>query len=1308
MATVLLSAAGSAVGGAIGGSVLGIGAATLGNAVGAVAGSIIDQRILGQGSRAVAVGRARSLRIQSSTEGAPIPVVFGRMRVAGQIIWSTRYLENIRTTTQGGKGTGGQRVQEFSYTISFAVGLVEGPIDRIGRIWADGQLLDPSRFEMRIYRGGADQVPDPKIEAVEGAENAPAYRDLAYVVFEDFPVGEFGNRIPQLGFEVFRSNPLAAAEAGSAEAGAPLASLIRGVAMSPGTGEFGLDPEPVRYLLPNGTARFANVNNAEARADFAVSLDQLDAELPDCGAVSLVVSWFGTDLRAAHCRIEPRIEERGRRSAPREWRAAGLTTSTAPLVSRDAEGRPNFGGTPSDDTIVRAIRELAARGKRVMLYPFLLMDVPPGNDLEAPDGGVGQPAFPWRGRITLERAPGVPGSTDMSAAAADEVAAFFGTASASDFAVAGDGVTYSGPQEWGWRRFVLHLATLAKAAGGVDAICIGSEMRALTQIRSARTAYPAVDELRALAAEVRVVLPDARISYAADWSEYSGHRPSDGSDDMIFHLDPFWADPNVDFVGIDDYTALSDWRYEPGHVDAAQATSIYSLPYLRANIEGGENYDWFYASDEERAAQIRTPIADGAHGEHWVFRAKDIRGWWKNAHHNRIGGVRDSFATPWIPQSKPVWLTETGCPAVDLGANAPNLFLDGRSSESALPFGSRGVRDEEMQRRFLQAKLGYWSGVGTNPVSDLYGGPMIPAEGVFVWTWDARPWPDFPVRQSLWADGPAHRVGHWITGRVLSGGLADVVAEICRAGGMADIDVSGLFGVVHGYLLDRASTVREALQPLMTVYAFDAFESGGILRFRMRGGEGDHELGSDLLVEGAEPGRALDIQRDSRGAEPDIVRFSHVEAESDYRHSAAESRKPGGLGASVAETSLALSLPRATAQSVADRWLAESEGGRVRASFRLPPSALAVEPGDVVALAERAGKRLWRVERMVQSAALEVEAVRVETGLYLPGRSPGEGVAPPLARPPGPVEAIFLNLPLGNGTARDHRPFLAVSAEPWAGDMAVYMSRDGESQELIGRIARQARIGVTLEPLAPGKPGQWHRANFAVAMPDGALASEPRGRVLNGANLFAIEAATDAWELIQVRDAVLEGAGVYRLGGLLRGLRGTEWLARAEIAAGRRIVMVDEALFELPLGMDDIGLAREYRIGPARLGLANPAFSVIAGRALGLGLRPFAPAGLRARRQIGGLVISWIRRTRLGGDSWEIAEVPLGEEAEQYRLQIRQDGLLLRERTLQEPRFEYTIDMQAEDGRSGPIEISVAQVSPVFGPGPEKVITSDD
>jgi hypothetical protein len=161
-------------------------------------------------------------------------------------------------------------------------------------------------------------------------------------------------------------------------------------------------------------------------------------------------------------------------------------------------------------------------------------------------------------------------------------------------------------------------------------------MVALTQIRGAGDSFPAVTALRQLAGEVRAILgPDCKISYAADWSEYHGYQPS-GTADKYFHLDPLWADENIDFIGIDNYMPLSDWRDGTDHADAGFG-AIYNLDYLTGNVTGGEGYDWFYHSPEARDAQIRTPITDGD-GEPWVWRYKDLTGWWQNDHHNRIGG----------------------------------------------------------------------------------------------------------------------------------------------------------------------------------------------------------------------------------------------------------------------------------------------------------------------------------------------------------------------------------------------------------------------------------------------------------------------------------------------------------------------------------------------------------------------------------------------------------------------------------------------------------------------------------------------
>ena len=129
------------------------------------------------------------------------------------------------------------------------------------------------------------------------------------------------------------------------------------------------------------------------------------------------------------------------------------------------------------------------------------------------------------------------------------------------FSLSGESVVYSGPAEWSYWRMVLHQAWLAKAAGGVTAFVIGTELRGLTQVRSAAATYPFVAALVQLAADVKTILgAGTKVTYAADWSEYFGHQPQDGSGDVYFHLDPPWSSVNVDAIGIDLYWPLADWR----------------------------------------------------------------------------------------------------------------------------------------------------------------------------------------------------------------------------------------------------------------------------------------------------------------------------------------------------------------------------------------------------------------------------------------------------------------------------------------------------------------------------------------------------------------------------------------------------------------------------------------------------------------------------------------------------------------------------------------------------------------------------
>ena len=788
MATVVLQAAGSYLGG-----FLGTTAAAIGSAAGAMAGYIVDRALI-EGTRKIEGPRLDTQRPFTAEEGVALPLIYGTMRVGGTIIWATRFEEERQTERQGAKG--GPKVSTYSYFANVALALCDGRIAGVRRVWADGRELDLTRVTMRVHSGAQDQEPDPLIEARQSPNPVPAFKGTAYVVFERLPLDEYGNRVPQLQFEVMRP-------AGTN------AERIRAVALIPGSTEFGLGTTLVSAEGSPGESTFLNRNILHASTDIEASLDELQGLCPNLEHVALVVSWFGDDLRAGACSIRPGVTQAAIPGISQEWRVSGIGRGAARLMSSHSGGAA-YGGSPSDISVLEAIAELKNRGLKVTLYPFVMMDIPGANDLPDPYGGSAQAAYPWRGRITCMPAPGLPGAADRTATARTQIAAFCGAAEAGDFREEHHGIGYAGPAgDWGYRRLILHYAKLAAKAGGVEAFLVGSELRGLTTLRDETDAFPFVEALVTLAAETKAILgPSTTVTYGADWSEYFGYQPSDGSGDVYFHLDPLWASEAVGAVGIDNYMPLSDWRdSDYGGENPDGFRSPYDPDGLCGMIAAGEGFDWYYASGADRVARVRTPITDGAYSKPWIFRYKDLEGWWGNTHFERVGGFEKPTSTAWVPRSKPIWMTEIGCSAADKGPNQPNVFPDPKSSENALPYFSDGGRSDLAMIRYIAAHLDRWDPDASgfeepwNPWSDIYDGRMVDPGRLYLWAWDARPFPAFPSRTGLWKDGANWLQGHWLNGRLSGATAAGTIEAVLADHGQAVAVTRHADGFCAGYAI---------------------------------------------------------------------------------------------------------------------------------------------------------------------------------------------------------------------------------------------------------------------------------------------------------------------------------------------------------------------------------------------------------------------------------------------------------------------------------------------------------------------------
>ncbi len=1201
VAQIVLSQAGAAAGASLlpqGLTVFGqtVAGAAIGRAVGNIAGRVIDASL----ASAAEGPRVKSLTVMESREGAGIPSVFGRMRVGGQVIWASRFRE---TRKERSAGKGGPKIAEYAYSVSFAVALCRGPITRVDRIWANGEPVDLAGVNWRLYNGDDSQMPDPLIEAVEGPGQVPAYRGIAYVVFEDLPLDAFGNRLPQLSFEVVRAGEVRPDS---------LRQTVQGVNIIPASGEFVYSTEVVRERRFPGIERALNMNNGDGRADFLLSIDQLNSDLPLVRAAALTVAWFGDDVQAGSCKIRPGVETQDRATVPYGWSVDGTGRNSAHLISQ-TDGNANFGGTPADTSVLEGITAMKAAGLSVTLSPFLLMD---------------SAGFPWRGRIGV--------SSDGTAQTRSEIDAFVGD----------DG-------GFGFRHFILHHARLAVQAGGVEAILIGSEMIGLTRVRDATGAFPFVEALVAIAAEVRAIVGAAvKISYAADWTEYGAYVPSDGSGDVLFPLDTLWASSDVDFVGVDWYPPVGDWRDGNLHTDAVAGYSAPDDPaYLFANMAGGEAFDWYYANQTDRDAQVRTPIVDTAHGEDWVFRAKDLAGWWNAAHHERPDGIRSPGATAWIAGSKPVRLCEIGYPAIDRGGNAPNLFYDPKSAESAIPPYSSGARDDLFQRRAISVALAFWQGQSL-------------VEEALVWAWDGRPWPHYPVRSDIWSDGENWQFGHWLNGRSGLIELSEIVEALASDAGVP-VDVQGLNGFVEGFAVDGVTGLRQALAPLVAAYGIICIEREGVLVVHQEGQGLISSVQNVRLLESTANWTHTALDK-----VPGRLVLNYVSGAGVYEPAIAEARHEGGDRSYAIHLNLPLVMGEARATQIASDLLARivtAQSGNVA----LGPEGLAFEPGDRVQFADGF---VWQVSGLNDDGLVRQLALVPDTGAVDLVRFSelGDQIAPALVR--AAPELVLIDGPdlPGHQTGV---PLIGVAAEPWPGRVNVVAGPDLTVLRDRARIDTPTEIGQLISALPAGPLGRWdHASVLDVILPGADLASLSTLAVLNGAGLLLVQGDA-GWELLAYQSAELVGEDHWQLSGLLRGLQGSQ---TSGATSGAVVIIVASGLIEASFASEEQGLPLLWAANQGQ------PVSFTYDNLSGL---PWRVGHLRATPLPRGWQVNWTRRGRDIANNWTAPEA-LNDGL--FKVELRVGGVVVEEQQVAIAAFttatsadEVRVAEIGSDGRVG-------------------------
>ena len=185
----------------------------------------------------------KDLSLQTSTYNKVIPEVFGKVRIAGNIIWAspiktTNIYHAQKTTKSGTQGAYTEKLVRGS----FAIAVCKGKVDAIKNIYADGEPLNKAAHYIQIYLGTETQMPNPTMQGYLGTD-IPAFRGLCYVVFHEFPMEQFGNRIPNFTFDVVRQEDL--------QSDNDIENVVKSVVMIPGSGEFVYDTKTQKKLNGN-------------------------------------------------------------------------------------------------------------------------------------------------------------------------------------------------------------------------------------------------------------------------------------------------------------------------------------------------------------------------------------------------------------------------------------------------------------------------------------------------------------------------------------------------------------------------------------------------------------------------------------------------------------------------------------------------------------------------------------------------------------------------------------------------------------------------------------------------------------------------------------------------------------------------------------------------------------------------------------------------------------------------------------------------------------------------------------------------
>ena len=491
--------------------------------------------------------------------------------------------------------------------------------------------------------------------------------------------------------------------------------------------------------------------------------------------------------------------------------------------------------------------------------------------------------------------------------------------------------------------------------------------------------------------------------------------------------------------------------------------------------------------------------------------------------------------------------------------------------------------------------------------------------------------------------------------------LSGIIESECALAGLAasDIETTTLTDEVYGYRIAAVAAVRSNIDPLQGAFPFDIVQSGYKVKFKRRGITGSVLTIPEIDLAARDGNKTIARLTRSREMDtqlPASVTLSYIDVDREYDANTQTAERLSGATVNTRSIEMPIAMTATEAAQKTEILLYLYWSERDSFAFYVPPSYASIEPGDVVTVeAGGASYALRLVDVNRQSNGVIACQARPEAS-YLSTVTADTGSTTSAAvQTAGSTSIELLDVPaMGDiNTTAGYVLALGRYRSGWPGG-AAYRSKDsGASWSLVDTMTVPSGIGFAGSIIgAPASFGLIDSANrLTVTMHMTSLSSISELQMLNGANHFAY-GVDGRWEIIAAMTCALQVDGSYILSDLLRGRFGTEGNATLH-AKGDRLVLLDKSsLLFISGSLNDVGVTALYRaqtIGVDDVDTLRRSFTYRARNLL-----PLAPVYLNGSRDpaTNDWSLSWIRRTRIGGEWRDLVDSTLGETSEAYEVEI--------------------------------------------------------